>query len=272
MKDDYLWDGTGEVDPEIERLEMTLRQFKHQPRPLALPTSRPRPQLWFGLAAAAVLLIALTAGLSIYFSSPNGDPQTAPAIAEQGSAPQPPQPTAPPVTKPTPQPETGRHTKVNQPSGAPVVASNQLQNRRAVKAIAPTRTSDEAATIARQPIVIPFLDAESARHIEKSQLLLRAFNNLRLAGGETVDDVAYERQAGQQLLEKNIRLRRTAEARGNLPVEDLLGSIEPILLDISNLPERPSGQEVRAIKTRIQEREMIASLQIYLGSVPNVGR
>lgn len=36
MTDDYLWDGSGERDPEIQRLEFVLRRFRH---------NRPAPQL-----------------------------------------------------------------------------------------------------------------------------------------------------------------------------------------------------------------------------------
>ncbi len=37
MKDDYLWDGTGPPDPEIERLEATLGGLAARPAPLDLP-------------------------------------------------------------------------------------------------------------------------------------------------------------------------------------------------------------------------------------------
>jgi hypothetical protein len=64
MRDDYLWDRSGEPDPEIERLEHALQSLRHQPRPLELPALRPRRRLFHGLAAAAaVVLMALAAGM-----------------------------------------------------------------------------------------------------------------------------------------------------------------------------------------------------------------
>ncbi len=34
MKDDYLWDGSGEPDPEVQKLEKTLGRYRHnQPAP-----------------------------------------------------------------------------------------------------------------------------------------------------------------------------------------------------------------------------------------------
>lgn len=69
MNEDYLWDKSGEPDPEIEQLEKTLGslRFKRPAEPLPLPASPP-PRWSFrlsfspALAAAAALLILLLAG------------------------------------------------------------------------------------------------------------------------------------------------------------------------------------------------------------------
>ena len=37
MNEPYLWDGSGEPDPEVQRLESLLAQFSHREIPLALP-------------------------------------------------------------------------------------------------------------------------------------------------------------------------------------------------------------------------------------------
>jgi hypothetical protein len=69
MKDDYLWDGSGMPDPDVQRLESLLAEFRHTERPLALPaetslvSSKP-PGLvvqfpWLPrLAVAAVILLS----------------------------------------------------------------------------------------------------------------------------------------------------------------------------------------------------------------------
>jgi len=44
MSDDYLWDRTGEPDPEIQQLENVLGTLRYQPQPLLIPTPR---QSWF---------------------------------------------------------------------------------------------------------------------------------------------------------------------------------------------------------------------------------
>jgi FecR protein len=69
MKDDYLWDGSGEPDPEVQKLETALGRYRHdQPAPAfeQITNSRPVKHRWsffnilwsyqLGAVAAAVLL------------------------------------------------------------------------------------------------------------------------------------------------------------------------------------------------------------------------
>jgi hypothetical protein len=89
MNEPYLWDGSGEPDPEVQRLESLLAQFSHReiPLPLPLPQNLPAKHGYFhGLllqipwlprfAAVSVVLLALVAGgiLSFYPTriSPSG--------------------------------------------------------------------------------------------------------------------------------------------------------------------------------------------------------
>jgi hypothetical protein len=71
MNDDYLWDGSGEPDPEIQKLETSLRRFRHsRPAPefpqIAAPPLRSlqpsvRPSrrfVWVAALAAAAILVA----------------------------------------------------------------------------------------------------------------------------------------------------------------------------------------------------------------------
>jgi hypothetical protein len=72
MKDDYLWDGSGEPDPEVQKLETALGRYRHnQPAPKfdEVVGIRPVKQPWsfFNLrwsyqfsAVAAAVLIAMT--------------------------------------------------------------------------------------------------------------------------------------------------------------------------------------------------------------------
>jgi hypothetical protein len=111
--------------------------------------------------------------------------------------------------------------------------------------------------------VIPFVDLETSKHIERAQMLLRSFRNVDDGDDHDDSEIAYEKRQSRGLLYQNIVLRRDAEAKGNMPVEELLGSLEPFLIDIANLPEKPSKDDVLSIKERMQKKEIVSALQIY---------
>jgi hypothetical protein len=99
------------------------------------------------------------------------------------------------------------------------------------------------------------------RHAERVERLLRSFRNARLNDKDPTLEVADARRLSKRLLYSNIALRREAAGAGDLPVEGLLDSLEPILLDISNLPDRPSPDAVGSIKERIRRRQLVGVLQ-----------
>jgi hypothetical protein len=61
MNDDYLWDKTGEPDPQIQQLEEILGTLRYQPKPLKLPRRR-NYLAWLAIAATVVIALA-AAGL-----------------------------------------------------------------------------------------------------------------------------------------------------------------------------------------------------------------
>lgn len=83
MNDDYLWDKSGEPDPEIQELEELLAPLRYQPKPLELPNELPvvpRRNYFPLLAIAATVLIALlAAGVWLRFRTEKPDP---PQVAE----------------------------------------------------------------------------------------------------------------------------------------------------------------------------------------------
>ena len=100
MNEDYLWDASGTPDPEIQRLESLLADFRHADRALVLPAKLPAARRKFRallipmltlprLAAAAAILLA--AGLTLFFfTRPKPAPETGPAwdVANLQGAPQ----------------------------------------------------------------------------------------------------------------------------------------------------------------------------------------
>ena len=112
-----------------------------------------------------------------------------------------------------------------------------------------------------------FFDFETAMHLEKAQVLLRSFENTSFSRSK---ELAYEQQESRNLLYRNILLRREAESEENAPVKSLLGNLEPLLLDISNLPAKPSSGDLRSVKVRIRKSEIIVALQVYSTPTPSL--
>lgn len=65
MNDDYLWDRSGEPDPEIARLESLLARYRHD-APLRAP--RPRRRAWLAIAATILIAFAATFAWRFHWS------------------------------------------------------------------------------------------------------------------------------------------------------------------------------------------------------------
>jgi hypothetical protein len=72
MNDNYLWDGSGEPDPEIQKLEEILGTLRYQPRVLEIPhhiqVGRRRTFFPALAVAAAIALFAVLLGLWFSFN------------------------------------------------------------------------------------------------------------------------------------------------------------------------------------------------------------
>jgi hypothetical protein len=178
---------------------------------------------------------------------------------------------------PTPQPKVKPQDEViaNTPKPGGVSNRQMLVRPRATKSngnAPPVRREGWGEEIVKNAVVPrgsdqPLISAslftpETIKHFEKAQLMLRSFRNASAEKSLAATDLAYEKQLSRRLLYQNILLRRDAELKGNLPAEEALSSLEPFLLDIANLPDKPSSGELGAIRERLQRKELIASLQI----------
>lgn len=106
MNDDYLWDKSGEPDPEIQELEQILAPLRYQPAPLELPDELPatRRRNYFPVLAiaASVLLALLAAGLWLRVRTE----ESIPPVEAKSVAP------APKLEMPAPAPEIVENTDV----------------------------------------------------------------------------------------------------------------------------------------------------------------
>lgn len=107
-------------------------------------------------------------------------------------------------------------------------------------------------------------DAETmtAIHFQKSELLLRSFRNVRPGKPGAAPELEYEKGLAQKLIYQNMILRREADASGDAQVSSLLESLEPILLDIANLPANARAADVKTIKDRVARKNIVALLQV----------
>jgi hypothetical protein len=106
-------------------------------------------------------------------------------------------------------------------------------------------------------------DKEMARHVEQTQMLLRSIKNANAADDGNTVNIAYEKNLSRQLLADNATLKLEAEVKGDKDSKQVLDTIEPFLLDIANMREQASREEVRSIRERVKKTEIIASLQVY---------
>jgi len=135
MNDDYLWDKTGQPDPEIQQLEEILGTLRFQPRPLALPQDLrvPRRHRYVPLLAiAATLLLALLAAGIWMRVRPAGDSQHRAEV-----------PKATPATEPKETLATnGKHNEAGAPGDKPTPREDRI-NRRRTRTTAPVLAKKE---------------------------------------------------------------------------------------------------------------------------------
>jgi putative zinc finger protein len=213
------------------------------------------------IAFAALVVVAAIMGLLFYQSSNTEQraPQQTVAVVQNPS----PVPSPEPSVEPSPAstPETSKDEK--QPE-APKREKPPAPRKPLVRQPKP---GEQFAVVTESPATLDHLrsaDAETltAVHFAKSETLLVAFRNVRLNTRETAEEVAYERKRAQQLVYQNMILRRQADAIGDVQIASLLESLEPILLDIANLPDKPDTNKVRTIRERVERKNIVPLLQL----------
>ena len=199
----------------------------------------------YGVAAlASIAIVALIVGLSFYRRPPV-------EVAYQS-----PPPAPSPEVKPSPKEEPQQKTETPRRQ-APVRRPAPVREPKPGEQFAAIRKTPDPETIRSA-------DAQTltAIHFEKAENLLRAFRNVRLDDADAAAEVRYERGRAEQLIYQNMMLRREADAAGDVQIASLLDSLEPILLDIANLPDRPDEDTVRVIRERVERKNIVALLQI----------
>ena len=217
------------------------------------PASATRWGWNWGLGAAALgslAIVALFITLMIRFI-PSKQPQQV-AVKTPAPASSPASSPTPAATVEPPKPENtqkdkGAETPRHQPVRKPLVREPK---------------PGEQFAVVPQPVRPADAQTMTALHFEKAETLLRAFRNVRLEEAGSATEVSYERDRARQLVYQNMMLRREADASGDVQISSLLENLEPILLDIANLPDKPDGDAVRVIRERVERKNIVALLQV----------
>jgi putative zinc finger protein len=207
----------------------------------------------FGTQAATfatLVIVAAIIGLLIYKSSNTNDKH----LAVQTPAPVP-AASVEPKSEASPSPNKGNEQTAPRRTPSPAPKKPLVRE---------PKPGEQFAAIPSAPEPVRAADAQTmtALHFEKSETLLVAFRNVRLDEPGTASEVAYERKRAQQLVLQNMMLRRQADAAGDVQISSLLESLEPILIDISNLPDKPDKDAVRVIRQRVERKNIVPLLRV----------
>jgi len=234
-----------------------------------LSTGRSAParglQWGFGtqaVAFATLLIVGAIIGLIGYAYRNQSRPQPAPQqVAVQTPSPAPSTSSQKPKPEESPEPARGAE---QQPAPGKDEKENPKRTPSNPAKRPPVREPKPGEQFAALPERLRSADAETltAMHFEKAETLLRSFRNIRLNESSTAAEVSYERKRAQQLIYQNMMLRREADAKGDVQVSSLLESLEPILLDIANLPKRPNEDAVRVIRERVERKNIVPLLRV----------
>jgi putative zinc finger protein len=211
-----------------------------------------RLQWSFGTQAAAFATLALIAaiiGLFVYQSS-NQPAQQPQQVAVSTASPSP-SASVEPSKEPAPESKDKEESTPRRTPPAPV--------KRPL-----VREPKPGEQFASLPDPVRSADAQTmtAMHFEKTETLLVAFRNVRLNGPGSATEVEYERKRAKQLVYQNMMLRREADAAGDVQISSLLESLEPILIDIANLPNHPNEDSVRVIRERVERKNIVPLLRV----------
>ena len=142
-------------------------------------------------------------------------------------------------------------------------AANRTQIKRIDKPVHTDRQLVDNPGVLSTDIGFDLDEQETAKHIEQTENLLRSIRNVPLSDTDDEVDVSYDKALSRRLLIENVVLRRDAEMKAKFPTKTLLADLEPLLIDIANLPDRAKPEDVRAIKERVRKTEIVAALVAY---------
>jgi hypothetical protein len=213
------------------------------------------PRFGFAMPAVALVAIAFVIGVAYWRTRPQvAKPEV---IVSSGNAPA----TAPTSVNPQRPPDVFPVAAVTATPGSkptePVIAA-KIKRPESIK-----KHGEDGGVLFTDAAYTDVEDRDTATHLQQAQDLLVSIRNIQFSDDDQEVDVTYEKAESRRLLNENVVLRRDAEMAGKFPAKSVLGSLEPFLIDIANLPEKATPNDVRQIKDRVQKTEIVAELRGY---------
>ena len=214
------------------------------------------PRFGFAMPTVALVAIAAVVGLAYWKTRPQRPPINR-TVVVTGATPSP-ITGGDQVAAKTPDAGSQKQPRESQPS-IQLVASNA--KRPSIKV---SRSTDQSDVLPdNDPANSDIEDRDTVSHLEQAQNLLTSFRSIKYSDTDEEVDVSYEKAESKRLLSENVLLRRDAEQAGKYPAKSMLGSLEPFLIDIANLPDKAKPADVRQITDRVQRTEIVAELRGY---------
>ncbi len=106
-------------------------------------------------------------------------------------------------------------------------------------------------------------------HLDRAQSILLEISNAEpLAGGaEKTVDISREQKRAEELLGANRLYRQTAQRTGDATVADVLGELEPLLVELANSPSEVPTSELEALQKRIAARGLLLKVRVLSSNV-----
>lgn len=123
----------------------------------------------------------------------------------------------------------------------------------------PQRVRNETVNIKRSE---KFFDYVAAKHLAKSELLLREVYNISQAGPYDDETLVEAQRRGNYLLSANRSYRQAAEARGDEELAKILEDLEVVLIEISNLDPSAAEYALPSLKRAIRKKNLLIKIEI----------
>jgi hypothetical protein len=116
-------------------------------------------------------------------------------------------------------------------------------------------SSPPSASVVRERL----LAAALTDHLEESERTLKEITN---QSGESALDIRYEQQRAELLLRGNRLYRQAAASEGHAALANVLEDLERVLLEVAHSSGELAPEEVRQIRTRVEDQELLFRLRV----------